>query len=173
MLALSVLDKRSLRWAILCVVVLFAGESCQAKKKTTDGRFTAGRQALMRGDYKRAIERLGGYLREKPKGRLASRASFLIAKAHVGLGDYDAARKQFELTIQKFPTSEEAHKSQYKLAMLSLIQGDVADARKRFQSLVDQPSGTLVPEATAMVRFLDEQIAAGKNDNKALPRGKE
>ena len=172
MRALSVLDKRWLRGAILCMVVLFASESCQAKRKTTNGRFTAGRQALRRGDYKRAIEMLDAYLRCKPQGRLASRASFLIAKAHVGLGDYDAARRQFELTIQKFPTSDEAHKSQYKLAFLSLIQGDVPDARKRFQALVDRPSGTLVPEAAAMLRFLDKQMAAGK-DNKPLPKGKE
>lgn len=172
MVAVPILDSRSLQWTILSLLLLLAIAGCESKKEA-DPRFTAGRQALMRGDYKPAIEKLEGYLQAKPQGGLASRTSFLIAKAQLGLGDNDAARKQFELTIQKFQTSEEAHKSQYKLAMLSLIEGDSVDARNRFQSLVDKPSGTLVPEATAMLRFLEKQAAAANGGDEPPPEGSE
>jgi len=111
----------------------------------------------MAGRFEPAMDALQGYLNDQPNGPLASRASFLIAKAHLGLGQFDDARQQFEVTIQKFPQSAEAHKSQYKLAVLSLMQGDKDDARRRFIDLTSTPSGTLVPEATAWLKTLDAQ----------------
>lgn len=169
-MAASTLGKARLRGSISCLVLLIALVGCDSNKQP-DPRFTAGRQSLMSGHYKSAIEKLQGYLKEKPDGGLASRASFLIAKAQLGLGDNNAAREQFERTIRKYGDSEEAHKSRYKLAMLSLIEGDHADARKRFKALVEKPSGTLAPEATAMLRFLDKQHAAGPAANVPRPEG--
>jgi TolA-binding protein len=121
---------------------------------------------MMRGEYEPAIQKLQVYLREKPNGKLASRASFLIAKAYLGLGKTGESRQQFEQTIRKYADSEEAHKSKYKLAMLSMLGGDHDDARKRFAALTGKPSGTLVPEAAAMLRYLDQQ-------NSAKPTGDE
>lgn len=141
---------------VFMLAVLITG--C-AKQKKSDPQFTAGRQALMRGQFEPAIEQFGGYLQQQPHGRLASRASFLTAKAYLGLGDHQLARQQFEHTVQKYGDSEEAHKSRYKLAMVSLIEGDTDDARRRFSELTAQPSGTLVPEATAMLRYLDAEDA--------------
>lgn len=167
----TISDRRPLRPAAMFGLLLLTVAGCETEKRT-DPQFTAGRQALMRGEYKLAIENLEGYLQQKPKGGLASRASFLIAKAQLGLGANDAARKQFEQTIRKFGTSEEAHKSQYKLAMLTLMEGDPAAARQRFQALVEKPAGTLVPEAAAMLRFLDGPHApAAKGADEPLPEG--
>ena len=109
----------------------------------------------MRGQFATAIESLDGYLAEHPHGELASRASFLMAKAYIGLNEIDNARSQFERTIRDYPDTNEAHKSQYKLAFLSLLEGDDDDARERFARIADSPAGTLVPEAMAMIRYLD------------------
>ena len=148
--------------AIFCIAATLGFSACRKQSKKLDPQFTAGRQALMRGEYTDAIDKLGHYLQQHPNGRLASRASFLTAKAHLGLGDIELARQNFMHTIQAHGDSEEAHKSRYKLAMLSLIEGDHAAARQRFEELVANPSGTLVPEASAMLRFLDPQRAGGE-----------
>jgi TolA-binding protein len=136
------------------------GQQQNRQQLKADGQFTNGRNALMSAQFDGAIVELQGYLDDHPHGPLASRASFLIAKAQLGLGNHDQARKQFELTIRQFGDSEEAHKSRYKLGMLSLLDGDKQVARRRFAELVASPSGTLVPEATAMVRYLDAEQAA-------------
>lgn len=152
----TILDRRpSTQLAIVFMFALLI-PGC-AKEKKSDPQFTAGRQALMRGQFEPAIEQFGNYLQQQPSGRLASRASFLTAKAYLGQGNYQLARQQFEHTRQQYGNSEEAHKSRYKLAMLSLIEGNTDDARQRFGELTAQPSGTLVPEASAMLRYLDAE----------------
>lgn len=148
-------DNTTSRFHFLLLGMLLALAGCADREKSTNPQFTAGRQALMQGQYEQAVEQLQGYLKAKPNGHLASRASFLIAKAQLGLGHIDEARRQFEQTIQVYGDSEEAHKSRYKLAMLSFMEGDTDDARRRFQELTAKPSGTLVPESAAMLRFLD------------------
>ena len=150
----SSLDKRKVSLLIGCVLVSSVVVGCGANE-VSNPRFKAGRQALMQGRYKPAIAKLQGYLQETPNGRLASRASFLKAKAYLGLGKYDQSRQQFEHTMREYPDSEEAHKSRYKLAMLSLLEGKQADAWNRFAELTKNPSGTLVPEAAAMLRYFD------------------
>ena len=117
--------------AVLLPSLLLSGliVGCGAKK-ALDPQFTAGRQALMGGQYQPSIQKLEAYLRDKPNGGLSSRASFLIAKAYMGLGKFDDSRKRFEQTIQQYRDSEEAHKARYKLAVLSLIEGDREDARR-------------------------------------------
>ena len=157
------------QWASIFLITLVV-IGCENEKKSNP-QFTAGRQALMRGQYEPAIEELQNYLRQKPDGALASRASFLIAKAQLGLGNNKDAREQFEQTLQKYGSSEEAHKSRYKLAMLSLIEGDKDDARRRFKDLTAKPSGTLVPEAAAMLRYLDGQDRGGADPE--VPAGEE
>lgn len=137
------------------VLLLALIVGCDAQEQR-DTLFSAGREALQRGQLQLSIDKLLEHLNHNPKGRLASRANFLIGKAYLGLGNLDASRKQFEQTIADFQFSEEAHKSKYKLAMLSLIEGKNPDARKRFEELTKNPSGTLVPEATAMLRYLDQ-----------------
>ncbi len=152
----SSLDKRKVSLLIGCVLVASVVVGCGANE-VSNPRFKAGRQALMQGRYEPAIAKLQAYLQDNSGGRLASRASFLMAKAYLGLGKHKQSRQQFELMIREYPNSEEAHKSRYKLAMLSLLEGKQADARERFAQLTENPSGTLVPEATAMLRYLDEQ----------------
>ena len=152
--------------AIVGVTVCVAGCIKQQPRSGAAGSFTAGRQALMRGEFEQAIKYLEAYRRQGKAGALASRATFLMAKSYLGLNDFAAAREWFERTISEYGHSEEAHKARYKLAMISLMQGEMHDARRRFQELVDRPSGTLVPEATAMLQYLDRQAATD-----AVPKG--
>jgi len=156
----STLDRSPGAWLALILPLALIVTGCESGKKS-DPQFTAGRQALMRGDYEVAINELQKYLRQHPDDSLASRASFLIGKAQFGAGNHKAARQQFEHTIQKYGSSEEAHKSRYKLAMLSLMDGDTGEARRRFSELTARPSGTLVPEAAAILRYLDAQERDG------------
>lgn len=152
-------DRSIAKFLVLSVLATATTGGCLARKADQPD-FTAGREALKRGEYELAIEKLEIYLRNSPTGRLASRSSFLIAKALLGLGDLEQSRKRFELTIREFPTSEEAHKSRYKLAMLSFLDEDDDDAYRRFTELAEKPSGTLAAEATAMMRYLDRVFAA-------------
>jgi TolA-binding protein len=156
------LDNSIYKFVGLSTLVLFTFIGCGAQqKKPLDPRFDQGRKLLSTGDYKQSMKSLQSYLDAKPDGGLASRASFLIAKNHMGLGQSEDAAKQFKLTIKKYAKSDEAHKSKYKLAMLSFLNGDHDDARKQFQELVDKPTGTLVPESAAMLRYLDKLKPAG------------
>ena len=163
MICIATLDSRVIKRFVWCCMLATAAAGCKSKPASR-GEFDSGRRALQRGQFSEAIQELGAYLRESPRGELASRASFLIGKAQLGLGNHDDSRAQFEQTIRSYPNSEEAHKSRYKLAMLGLLDGDEADARRRFSELIDAPSGTLVPEATAMRKYLDRRAAEQAGD---------
>ena len=136
--------------AVLALVCAAAG--C-ADKQESRHDFDSGRQALQRGDLDRAAGLLQQYLDSEPRGELASRAAFLIAKAQIGMGDYDQARAQFERTITDYPASEEAHKSKYKLAVLSMLEGERAAARAQFSAICERPDGTLVRRQLLCVSF--------------------
>jgi TolA-binding protein len=127
-----------------------------AKAAPSPERFHEGRAALMQAKFPRAIEQLSEHLEKHPEGDLAGRATFLIGKAHLGLGDWAAAETWFEKTMQKFPNTEEAHKAQYKIAVVKLLQGETAEAKKRFAELAEHPNGSYTPEAVAMTRYLDQ-----------------
>lgn len=146
------LRRRSHVWLWVSLAIL-AG--C-GREDTSRRPFDAGRAALQRGRFDTAVQELEAYLAASPRGKLASRASFLIAKAELGRGDYPSARQRFERTIADYPQSEEAHKSRYKLAMLSFWEGDLEAAQQRFQRLADRPKGTLVPESIAMLKWIKE-----------------
>lgn len=144
-------------WLLLIVGQAILASGCgQSANVDEKNLFNAGRRSLMRGEFQNSISQLRQYLKQFPHEKHASRASFLIAKSQLGTGDYKAARQQFEATIAEYADSEEAHKSRYKLAMLSLLEGDHDAARAAFEALTTSPSGTLVPEATAMVRYIDQ-----------------
>jgi TolA-binding protein len=134
------------------VTVLVAG--CQTQG---DGNpaFDNARNQLIRGEYQQAATHFEQFLAEQPDHHLASRASFLLAKSHVGLDDLGAAAVQFEETRRRYPDSEEAHKSRYKLAVISLLRGEREAAIEQFRAIAETPDGVLAPEASAMVRFLE------------------
>lgn len=134
------------------VLAMFVVAAC-GEKHSSKG-FHAGRDRLKRGDYAGAIGDLQRYLDKHPGGKLASRAMFLIAKAHIGEEDLGGAEQWFGQTIEKFPESQEAHKARYKLAMIAVWNGEFEAGRRKFQQLADRPAGTLAPEARAMAQFL-------------------
>jgi len=147
-------DRQRLGMAV-CLLGLLCFIGCE-QSIPGHSTFKSGRNALQQGNFSDTIAQLNSYLDDYPQGALASRASFLIAKAHMGEGKLDQARQQFEKTIRDYPDSEEAHKSRYKLAVVSLLQGENESARDQFQKLIDNSPGTLVPEAKAMVVYLDD-----------------
>lgn len=96
------------------------------------------------------------YIQAIPNGKHVSRALFFIAKAHIGLGEYDRAQAVFQSLIRDRPGSLETGKAQYKLAMLDLWRGSPEHARKRLTAMLSPPDSPLVPEAEAMLRYLEE-----------------
>lgn len=139
-------------YAITTCIVLLAG--CQARQDRA-ALFHNARGELMRGAYARAASEFERFLERFPDHALASRASFLLAKCHLGLNNYNVATRQFEATIREFPESEEAHKSRYKLGVIAMLSNFREAALQHFRPLVEQPDGVLAPEATALVRFLE------------------
>ncbi len=138
---------------LLAAVFLLSLVGCES---ANDGSatFYQARQRLMRGEFAEADKQFTQFQSDHPTHSLASRAAFLQAKAQLGLGNLKLAESGFQETIRKYPQSEEAHKSRYKIALIALLRGQRADAAAKFQQIVDRKSGTLVPEAAAMLRML-------------------
>ncbi len=120
-------------------------------------QFEAIRLKVIHGDYQASITELRAFLKDHPGSKDASRASFFIAKAWIGLGKLDEASRQFQATIASYPESEEAHKSRYKLAMIDLWQGRSAQALDAFETLAANPSGPLAPEAAGFAAYLKQR----------------
>jgi outer membrane protein assembly factor BamD (BamD/ComL family) len=124
-----------------------------------DATFGEGRWLVTVGSWDEGIAVLEAYLAHHPRGENASRATFFIAKAHIGRGDLATAATWFERTISDYPDSLEANKSRYKLAMIDLWRGDPDAAEKRFASLAAAPDGPLAAEAGAMLGYLRSRTA--------------
>ena len=138
---------------LLTAIFLLSVVGCES---ANDGSamFYQVRQQLMRGEFAEADKQFTQFQSDHPTHSFASRAAFLQAKAQLGLGNLQQAEECFQETIRKHPQSEEAHKSRYKLALIALLRGQRGDAAAKFQQIVDRRSGTLVPEAAAMLRML-------------------
>lgn len=138
---------------------LMAVVGCQ---RASDGstEFRQARERLMHGEFAQAKTEMAEFRANYPTHPFASRAAFLQAKAELGLGNLHQAEQDFQATINQYPNTEEAHKSRYKLAMIALLRGDRQKAAEGFQQIADRKSGTLVPEAVAMLRMLrgDEKL---------------
>jgi TolA-binding protein len=147
--------------AALCGLWLLSG--CGGGAGPSPGKFHEGRTALMQGKFQTAIDLLTEHLLRHPAGDLAGRASFLIGKAHLGLGDWNAAETWFQNTIDKYPQTEEAHKARFKIALAKMLQGETADAQRRFAELAEQREGPYTPEAVALARFLDNDLDNAEN----------
>ncbi len=133
----------------LCGALALA--ACQPDDKAG---FLHGREQVTLGQYDDAIVTLRDYLTAHPDGKYASRASFFIAKAHLGAGRIGDSRDAFVYTRQRYPGSLEAEKSRYKLAFLLLLEGDKAEAATAFREIAENPQSPLAPEAAAMASFL-------------------
>jgi TolA-binding protein len=136
----------------LLFLLLISGD-CFAGKGNL---FLQGRKAVTQGHFQEAIPLLRQYIQVKPNRRHASRALFFIGKADIGLGEYDKAQAVFASLIRDWPTTLEAKKAQYKLAMLDFWLGNIDNARKRLKTVTSHPDSPLVPEAEAMLRYLEK-----------------
>ncbi|RWX44554.1 Tetratricopeptide repeat-containing protein [Candidatus Electrothrix aarhusensis] len=138
---------------VLLILFLLISSDCFAGKGDL---FLQGRKAVSQGRFQEAIPLLRRYLEAAPKGKHASRALFFIGKADIGLGEYDSAQAVFASLIRDWPATLEARKAQYKLAMLDIWLGNVNNARKRLAAMTSHPDSPLVPEAAAMLRYLEK-----------------
>lgn len=145
---------------LLVMVILLVG--CHSPPPVAEDFHTA-RAALHDGEFKLAESGFLVFLAEEPDHELASRASFLLAKAYLGQKRWKDARVQFQRTIEAFPQSLEASKSRYKLAILDLLQDNRPEAITRLQSLATE-SGPYRPEAVAMLEWLQQQSVAEENE---------
>jgi TolA-binding protein len=119
--------------------------------------FDVARKLMTSGKFDSAATKLEEFLENHPTHELAGRATFLLAKSHLGRSRFDESKKWFNRTIQRFPESEEAHKAKFKLAVIELLSGNLADAEQQFETLATQSEGPYVPEAQAFSRFLAVQ----------------
>jgi TolA-binding protein len=142
------------------LLLLLVGTGCGRPRGQVAREFDRARESLTSGRFPEAIERLHTFLTEHPHHPLASRASFLLAKAYLGDDDISRATEWFESTMQRFPGSEEAHKSQYKLAILLVLQEENDKAIPLFRTMVEVPDGPLAGEANAWLQFLERRQAA-------------
>ena len=91
-----------------------------AEKET----FQQARFQIQTGDFESGRKGMAEVLQKNPKGTYASRASFMLAKAYLGLGKTEEAQENFKKTISNFPGTEEAQKAAFKLVWISyLLEG--------------------------------------------------
>ncbi|MCI5192217.1 MAG: hypothetical protein D3915_03685 [Candidatus Electrothrix sp. AU1_5] len=147
---------------LLLLFLLFLLMPCGCSRNSKGNIFLQGRKAVTQGRFQKAIPVLRRYLQEKPHGKHASRALFFIAKAHIGLGEYDRAQAAFASLIREMPDTLEARKAEYKLALLDLWQDRTKKARQRLQAITAHPDSPLVPEAQAMLRYLEKEQESWK-----------
>ena len=140
-------------WCVLGTAVLIA--ACGRTGPKPAGAFDQARELVTQARYQQAIPLLSDFRRRYPTSPDASRAGLFLGKAHLALGDFEEAKKEFQHTIQTYPQSLEAHKCRYKLALVAMLEGSPQRAVELFRKLTDKPAGPLVPEATAMVRYLE------------------
>jgi TolA-binding protein len=143
--------------ASLCLTLSIAAAGCSrfvSADNDSYEEFMAARQLVTQGHYADAIGRLEKYLVRHPKAKHSSRATFFLAKAHLGANDLDQAQAAWERTIRDYPASLEAHKSKYKLALLAFLRGDPKTAYTQFKAIAESPDGPLAPEAVGFARYL-------------------
>lgn len=144
---------KSITGVLFLLFLLLINGSCSGGKSDL---FLQGRKAVTQSRFQEAILLLRRYIEVAPKGEHASRALFFIGKADIGLGEYDNAQAVFASLIRDWPATLEARKAQYKLAMLDLWLGNTENARKRLAAMTSHPDSPLVPEAAAMLRYLEK-----------------
>lgn len=147
-------DRTQLTANFLFLLLLLTLCGCSGNGK--GNLFRQGRQAVTQGRFQQAVPILRRYIEEKPQGKYVSRALFFIAKAHIGLKEYDKAQAVFAALIRDMPDTLEARKAAYKLALLDLWRGKTEKARQRLQAITAHPDSPLVPEAWAMLRYMEK-----------------
>ena len=134
------------------VLFAFAGVSlviagCEAQTKDS---FEPIRLMVCQGKYQQAIPLL-----QKYQGKHASRASFFLGKAYLGMGDTQKALAAFEATAKRFSNTDEGHKSRYKIGMIHYVNGDLENAKRQFDELAKHPDGPLAAESQFMLQLFD------------------
>ena len=149
---------------VLTLGVLGCGTDDRGKVAS---EFDVARKLMTSGRFDSAATKLEDFLENHPSHHLAGRATFLLAKSHLGQSHFDESKKWFNRTIQRFPNSEEAHKAKFKLAVIEMLEGNLAEAERQFATLAKQSDGPYVPEAQAYSRFLLAQRRL-QNEQEAL-----
>lgn len=130
-------------------VVILVVSACSHQ----NDQFYEGRSLVIAGQYERGRQVLEAFLTQHANSKEASRAHFFIAKSFLGSGDYEQARAGYKRVLKRFPNTPEARKSAYKLALIHMLVGENSKALAGFKNI---KQGPLLPEAEAMVRYLQQ-----------------
>ena len=142
---------------LLALCVTFVAGCGRAPVKGAVGKeFDTARSQILRSNFQEAVVKMESFYDDHRDHELASRASFLIAKAHMGLNDFAESKRWFETTISRYPNSEEAHKSKFKLAMLAVMQEEDAQAIQLLEMIRDTSPGPYAPEVRAWLNHLEQ-----------------
>ncbi|MFC1744962.1 tol-pal system YbgF family protein [Candidatus Riflebacteria bacterium] len=139
---------------VIAIIIDFRLVKIFSAKSSKVSLFEVGRKKACEAKFTDSVQLFQQYLKKNPHAKNASRASFFIGKAHLGMGDLVKAEQQFQKTIRDFPASLESHKSHYKIALIKLLHGNFAAAEKDFTALAERKNGPLTAEAIAMKTFL-------------------
>lgn len=152
--ALSVIPSRRATWFLVVWLglALFGASAYAAFYPRVRLLLREGRSLVARGQLGQALAKLTEYREHQPPRKQATRASYSIAKALLGLGRYGEARQEFQALTRG--SGNTAAKARYKLGLLALFEGRRADAARILADVWREKEATLAPEAGALARWL-------------------
>lgn len=130
--------------------------ACGNPKVKPKEEFQSLRLQVIAGEYDKAIPQLESFIKENPNSKNASRAGLFLFKAYFAKNQLSDAGKWCQWTIKNHPNSLEAHKCRYKLALISLVSGNSAKTKSELKLVADDTDNPLSPEASRLLKFLDE-----------------
>ncbi len=115
--------------------------------------FEKGRTAHAAGKFEEAIDSLGSYLSQSPKGKNAEEALFLKGESQFLTKQYKAAIVDFSKISEKFPKSKRIPLALLKIAQSFEALGMADDAKGFYQEIVERfPKSSEAKKAKARLK---------------------
>jgi len=128
-----------------------AGESEQVRR----GYETAWR-AMVKKDYKLAIERFKEFLKKYSKSKLAVNAQYWIGECHYALREFDRAIIEFDAVRRKYPQGDKVPAALLKQGYAFAELGEKVNARLILQEVVEKyPQSSEAAKATLKLKALE------------------
>jgi len=124
-----------------------------AEASETGDAFERGRTAHAAGKFEEAIDSLGNYLSQSPKGKNAEEALFLRGESQFLTKQYQAAIVDFSKISEKFPKSKRIPLAILKIAQSFEALGMADDAKGFYQEIVERfPKSSEAKKAKARLK---------------------
>ena len=128
-----------------------AGESEQVRR----GYETAWR-AMVKKDYKLAIERFKEFLKKYSKSKLAVNAQYWIGECHYALREFDRAIIEFDAVRRKYPQGDKVPAALLKQGYAFAELGEKVNARLILQEVVEKyPQSSEAAKAKLKLKALE------------------